>query len=214
LNNSDNCGTALSESETLIKMIPQDAGAHNLKGNAEYCLGDIPAALVAFGDASKIDPNYRPAQYNKAAALIRLGEYAKAADVLRPLVAADPNYISARYNLAVAQAALKNYSEAFKNFELVYERDKSFDSSFGLGFLFVLNDAAFSEEKSAEHFRIAISLRPALVCILHGKIPVDPALQEETPFIDIVHLAEGNPTFRQIRANFDSKFKDAVCQNV
>jgi tetratricopeptide (TPR) repeat protein len=202
LANPDNCENALRESESLIRITPKAAIAHNLKGDAEYCLGNISNALKAFEDAANIDPSYQPAQYNKAAALIRLGKYVEAERILDSLITADKNDPSVRYNLAVAQAALKDYREAFKNFEIVYARDKSFDSSLGLGFLYVLLEAEVSEQKSTLHFKIAISIKPAIVCILYGKLPFDPNLQEEKPFVDVAHLAEGNETFLRVRSNF------------
>jgi tetratricopeptide (TPR) repeat protein len=213
LNDPNNCETALRESEDLVKLAPNDAAAHNLNGAAQYCLGNIDDALAAFNEATKLNANYRPAQYNKAAALIRLSRYVDAETILDPIIARDPNYNSARYNLAVAQANLRKYSDAFQNFSFVYAHDKSFDSSLGLGFLYVLNNATLSEEKSLAHFKTAIGIKPAIVCFLYGKLPVDAGLQEEKPFIDIAHLAEGNAMFVRIRASFDTKFADAACQD-
>lgn len=214
LTNPDNCRTALTESEALLKISPKDPIAHNLNGDAEYCLDNIPAALASFNEAITINADYRPAQYNKAAALIRLGRYADAETMLASLVAADSNYTSARYNLAVAQTALKKYSQAFQNFNFVYGQDKSYDSSFGLGFLYLLNGDTYSAEQSIQHLKISISIKPSLVCILYGKLPFDHDLLEEKPFIDIARLADANPAFRSVRANFDAKFNDAACQDV
>jgi tetratricopeptide (TPR) repeat protein len=210
---SNNCETALGESKALLKITPNEAIAHNLNGNANFCLGNVRDALAAFDDATKLDPNYKPAQYNKAAALIRLGKYANAEEILSQLVATEPTDASDRYNLAITQAALKKYHDAFQNFSRVYTQDQSFDSSLGLGFLYILDDASLSEDKSAFHFRFALSVKPAIVCVLYGKLPLDRTLLEAKPFIDIAHLAEGNPAFLRIRAKFDSQFKDAICQD-
>ena len=214
LSDPNNCQTALSESQDLIKIVPNDAVAHSLNGFAEYCVGNIPAALTAFEVATTLDPKYRPAKYNKAAALVRLGRYPEAEAVLALLIAADPNYTSARYNLAVAQAGLKKYDESFQNFDLVYEKDKQYDAAFGLGFLYLLKGTGPSEDKSLQHFKIALGTKPPLVCVLYKKLPYDHELQEEKPFIDIARVAEANATFLRVRANFDVKFRDAVCQDV
>jgi tetratricopeptide (TPR) repeat protein len=213
LSDPNNCQTALGESETLLKITPNEAIAHNLYGDANYCLGNIQDALAAFDDATKLNPNYESAQYNKAAALIRLGKYASAENILSQLVATEPTDVSDRYNLAITQAALQKYHDAFQNFKSVYKQDQSFDSSLGLGFLYILDDASLSEDQSAFHFKFALSVKPAIVCVLYGKLPLDRTLLEAKPFIDIAHLAEGNPAFLRIRANFDSKFKDAICRD-
>lgn len=213
LANRNNCDTAFRESLQLIKLTPNDAVAQNLKGNAAYCLGRINDALAAFEESTRIDPKYRSAQYNRAAALIRLGRYDEAVEILRPLVKDDPDYISGRYNLALAEAVRKNFSEALTNFEFVYSRDKSFDSSIGLGFLYILYEAARSEEKSVQQFKIAISIKPSTVCVLYGKLSVDPDLQEEKPFLALFHYAEKNEVFLRVRANFDKKISDAICEN-
>jgi tetratricopeptide (TPR) repeat protein len=213
LANRNNCTTALTEANKLVQMMPGDAVAQNLKGNALYCIGSTNEALQSFESSEKLDPKYRPAQYNKAAALIRLGQYKRAEEILDALVKADPDYISARYNLALAQAALQKFSDATRNFEIVFDKDRSVDSSIGLGFLYLLYDGGSVKAKSLGQFKIAISLKPAAVCLLYGKLPFDPELREQRPFLDILRFVEKSEEFADVRSNFDAKYKETPCDN-
>jgi len=212
LSDRNNCRTALQEAERLTKLSPKDAIAQNLKGNAHYCLQEPQDALAAFAMATKYDPSYRPAQFNKAAALIRLSQYQPAADLLQSLIKADSGYTSARYNLAVAEASLGKFAEAFDNFKFVYQADGSFDASFGLGFSYILDAPILSVEQSLHHFKIAISMKPGIVCLLYGKLPIEVGLRELKPYLDIQKYASDKPEFLVVRTNFDRRYEDTECE--
>lgn len=211
LGNRNNCSTALVEAQELVRRSPKDAIAWNLQGNAHYCLGNISEALSSFEFSAELDTSYRPALYNTAAALIRLGKYHHAEQLLDPLVRTDPDYISARYNLAVAQAALNRIPESNRNFEIVYERDQSFDAALGLGF--VNSFEGGSPKKSIEYFKIATTIKPSVVCLLFGKLPIDPELQEESPFLDIFQLVKDSNDFNLVRASFDESYNRIACKD-
>jgi tetratricopeptide (TPR) repeat protein len=211
LANRDNCRTALQEAERLVGMRPHDAIALNLKGSAHYCLQEVDRAFEAFDAATQNDPGYRSAQYNKAAALVRLGNYARAGEILEKLLASDSGYASARYNLALAQAAQGKYSDALANFQAVDRSASGFDVSLGLGFMYALDASGASEQKSLEYFRKAMTVKPGAVCVLYAALPVDPELAALKPYATIARAAEQSAPFRSVREKFDAQHSAVAC---
>lgn len=214
LTDRNNCTAALQESDDLTKLRPDAELPHLLKGNAHYCLGQIPEALREFEISLEKKADYGAALYNKAAALIRLHDYTNAKRILLPIVEKNSGDTSARYNLAVAQALLKQYPTALENLQLVYESDPSDDSALGLGFLYLLTESEVSHDKASKYFRIAVGIEPGLVCFLYGQLPINPVLHEHEPYLELYKRASDLEIYRKVTSQYQEIYQNSVCSEM
>jgi tetratricopeptide (TPR) repeat protein len=86
----------------------------NLRGVAELMQGDAKKALASFDRALAAKPDLAEAHFNRAVALLRLGQYAKAATELEPLANAEssPLRANAAYHLGLALDRLNRPADA------------------------------------------------------------------------------------------------------
>ena len=72
--------TAIDHLETIIKMDPNNAIAHNSLGSALGGQGNLKQAIAHFNTAIKINPRYAEAHQNLSTALSILGQPDKSVD--------------------------------------------------------------------------------------------------------------------------------------
>jgi tetratricopeptide (TPR) repeat protein len=86
----------------------------NLRGLAELMQGQSEKALASFDRALAAKPDLAEARFNRAVALLRLAQYAKAASALEPLASAEdsPLRANAAYHLGLALDRLGRPAEA------------------------------------------------------------------------------------------------------
>jgi len=76
-------------SQQLLRAFPDDIGILLVAGSAESALGSIVQAAAHFGKALARDPELHLARESLAAGEIRLGQYGKALETIKPLIGRD-----------------------------------------------------------------------------------------------------------------------------
>lgn len=104
---------ALQQLEGARSSGASPADIDNLRGLAELGQGDAKKALASFDRALAANANHSEAKFNRAVALLRLGQFAQAAEALAPIAKADgPLRADAAYHLGLALARLGKYADA------------------------------------------------------------------------------------------------------
>ncbi|MCH7705948.1 MAG: tetratricopeptide repeat protein [Chloroflexi bacterium] len=88
----DEARTALNRS---LELRPDDPGTLNARGVTRFQLGDTVTALSDFTRACQLTPGEALPQFNKAAALLKLGSQAEAQEALERVIAIDPSFAGA-----------------------------------------------------------------------------------------------------------------------
>ncbi len=107
--------------QKLLSAFPDNQGILVLAGAVEAQMGATVQATAHFGKAVQVDPALDVARLNLAAAEISLGQYARALETLKPLLAATPPEAQAlslagdaELKLGNAEAAERHYRRAAK----------------------------------------------------------------------------------------------------
>lgn len=87
-----------------------------LRGAELSASGKYEEAIVAYGKAIKIDPDYGEALYMRAFAYGETEEHAKAIDGYTNVLALNPQHKYALYRRGLAHASLKMYKEALLDY--------------------------------------------------------------------------------------------------
>lgn len=124
---------ALVYLDQAIKVHPTYKNAYLLIGNANYYMQAYEKAITAYGNALKIDPDFKDAFANQAIALRDAGKYAgekendlqKAETYLAKSYQMTPNDGETLRLLGVLNGMKGNHSEAIKYFGKVLELDKN-----------------------------------------------------------------------------------------
>ena len=106
------------------------ADVDNLRGLAELGQGDAKKALASFDRALAANANHAEAKFNRAVALLRLAQDAKAAEVLEPIAKSDsPLRADAAYHLGLALDRLGKPAEAETWLERAMTYDPKLDAA-------------------------------------------------------------------------------------
>lgn len=125
---------ALAELQKALAIQPDHATARVQAGRALAALGDNKAAMVAFRDSARTDPNNAVGFYNWAVAANRQGEYGEALQALDELIDVDSDYPGLwllRGQVMLAQGRSKDAIPAFERSATRYPG--SVDALFYLG---------------------------------------------------------------------------------
>ncbi|HEY0141959.1 MAG TPA: tetratricopeptide repeat protein [Thermoanaerobaculia bacterium] len=110
------------------------ADVDNLRGLAELGQGDAKKALASFDRALMANANHPEAKFNRAVALLRLAQDAKAAEALEPIAKSDsPLRGDAAYHLGLALDRLGRPADA----ETWLERAMTYDSKLDAALLLI-----------------------------------------------------------------------------
>jgi len=101
-----------------VQMDAKDPAIYNALAILAARQGKAQESFQLFDQAASLDPNYIDARFNKAAALLDAGDYARAKTELAAIVQKRPDDYAAAVSLGVAHRGLKAFDEA-KN---VWER--------------------------------------------------------------------------------------------
>ena len=107
-----------------------EADAANLRGVAHLMSGDAKKALASFDDALELSPKLVEARFNRAVALLRLGEHAKASAEFEAIAKQEsPLRASAAYHNGLALDALKKPADAETWLTRALALDPAFDGA-------------------------------------------------------------------------------------
>ena len=122
--------------EKIFK-ITKDASALTSDALVLYGQGKYDEAIKAYGEAIKLDPNYKEAFYNKGLALAALDKRNEAIQAYNEAIKLDPNYKEAFFNRGLALAALNKRDEAIQAYDEAIKLDPNYKEAFfnrGLAF--------------------------------------------------------------------------------
>ncbi|MGB7545713.1 MAG: tetratricopeptide repeat protein, partial [Methanothrix sp.] len=143
--------------EKIFK-ITKDASALTSDALVLYGQGKYDEAIKAYGEAIKLDPNYKEAFYNKGLALAALDKRNEAIQAYDEAIKLDPNYKEAFYNKGLALAALHKRNEAIQAYDEAIKLDPNYKEAFynkGLAL-----DALDNCSEAIEAYDEAIKLDP------------------------------------------------------
>ncbi len=83
---------AFDDHEKAVELDPENASAHNNKGNTHAEFREYDRALEEFDRAIAIDPGYTNAYYNRAGVRLAVGHFAAAAADYAAVIAAQPDF--------------------------------------------------------------------------------------------------------------------------
>jgi tetratricopeptide (TPR) repeat protein len=102
-----------------VQMDAKDPAIYNALAILAARQGKAQESFQLFDQAASLDPNYIDARFNKAAALLDAGDYARAKTELAAIIEKRPDDYAAAVSLGVAQRGMKAYDEAKKVWERV-----------------------------------------------------------------------------------------------
>ncbi len=103
---------AVAQIDRALKRNPNDAAAHNNRGNALLGLRRRDEALASYDRALALQPAYADAQCNRGAALHALKHYDEALAACDRTIALQPDYSEAHSNRGNTLRELRRYDEA------------------------------------------------------------------------------------------------------
>ena len=107
-----------------------EASRANLRGLTRMLAGDPKASLTDFDTALELDPSMTEARFNRAVAMLRLGEYARASKELEAIYAGtSPLRARAAYHDALAFDAMNHPADAEAWLTKALEADPQLDDA-------------------------------------------------------------------------------------
>ena len=117
---------ALHALSTAIRLLPNDAGAHNNLGSALARGGRFDVAVESFQRALVLNPDFAEAHNNLGHALLDLGRFDEAAASCRRAVDIKPGYAEAHDNLGSALLSLGRIDDALASYRRALAIDPEF----------------------------------------------------------------------------------------
>jgi tetratricopeptide (TPR) repeat protein len=147
--------------KTVGPEVPPAAADAYLKGVDLHRLGKLDEAMMAFGEAIRIYPQYVQALSDIGNLYILLNRPVSAMSFLQRAHRADPTNLVVRLNIATAYVNMLNYSEGIKNFQNILDENE------GSGFVRYLLAKAYWDQgkldKAENTIREALKESPGLL---------------------------------------------------
>jgi tetratricopeptide (TPR) repeat protein len=140
-----------------------EASRANLRGLTHMLAGDVKASLADFDTALELEPAMAEARFNRAVAMLRLGEYARASKDFESLWNDGPSALRARaaYHDALALDALHRANDAEAWLARALEADPQFDDA--LFFSGVLRERAGDLQAAGRAYKTYLERHPQSV---------------------------------------------------
>jgi Flp pilus assembly protein TadD len=146
--NAGKFADAIAKTSDGIGKEPANAVLYYYRGYCQEKSGNAAAALLDFGKAAELKPDFALALASLGKLQARQGEFAKAAESFKKACALAPNDMDALYNYGICLVNLGNNAEAKAAFEKVLATDASHaDACYQLGLVLLgLGDMAKAKE--------------------------------------------------------------------
>jgi Tfp pilus assembly protein PilF len=168
---------ALQALNTAVRLLPDDAGAHNNLGNALARHGRLAAAVASFRRALHLRPDFAEAHNNLGRAAFDLGEFDQASASCRRALDLNPRYAEACDNLGSALLALGLIDDALTSFRRALAIDPQFvEAHTNLGAVLL---RLGQPDAAAASYRQALQLNPQLAAA-HCNLGIAQRLQGRT----------------------------------
>jgi tetratricopeptide (TPR) repeat protein len=152
--------TAIECLDRAVQVSPNNAAAHNNRGNVLSDLGRLTDALASFDKAIALDSGYADAFNNRGNVLYKLERHAEARADYGRAIACRPGYAKAYFNRGVTFEALKRSDDALADYDKAIALKSDYaDPHNNRGS--VLNSLARHDEALASCDK-AIALKPAM----------------------------------------------------
>ncbi len=153
-------GALLSAEKTarsLLERFGPDAGMHNNLGTILARLDRADAAMLQYGEALRIDPNFAPAYLNLGVALAERADYGAAVQCYETFLRLQPQTAEVYYQLALCHIRLGRYDAALQALRTAAELDpRNPDTLMMLGAVL----AASAPADAASAYRRALDVVP------------------------------------------------------
>ena len=160
-----------------VELIPDDANARFLAGNACIRLGELDRAVEYFRQALQLNPTYAATWYSLGVVYYQTGRYDEAIDAYLRAVELDPETPAVHHNLGLCyeltgqtDLAVSNYEEAIRR------RPRRFGTYNNLGVLYAMQSRL---DKAGELFRKSLEINPRQADALTNLGRVDLYLDRE-----------------------------------
>ncbi len=142
----------------VIKLKPDNSGAHNNLGSTLLELGKVEEAVKHLRRALELNPEHPGAHSNLANALQRQGKSEDAIEHLQQAIEDDPDFAQAHYNLGNTLLLQGKAEEASPHYERALEIDPDYahaHSNLGIAL-----QRQGKIEEAIEHYRRALQIEP------------------------------------------------------
>jgi len=113
---------ALAAARKAVADAPDDAFARFTLGKVLTAMDEPAAAIIAYGEAIRLDPNHLAARNNLATALARSGRRDEAINAFREVLAIDPGSVAVLRNLALSLEEAGRITESLSIWRTVLAR--------------------------------------------------------------------------------------------
>ena len=113
----DNREASIDAYDKTIELNPNDAPAHNNRGNAKDALGQYEAALADYNEAIRLDPGLAEAYNNRGITKRNLGQPEAALADYNEAIRLKPDYANAYNNRGNAKSHLSQHGSALVDFD-------------------------------------------------------------------------------------------------
>lgn len=151
--------SSLRAVEEAVRLSPNNAQAHNNRGNALRDMGRLTEAEASFREAIKLKPDYAEAHSNLGNALQDMGRLTEAKTSFREAIKLKPDYAEAHSNLGNALQELGRMAEAIAEYDLALNIDPDFGSARwhrGIAVIPIIQTDAKQIQTSRETFRLEL----------------------------------------------------------
>ena len=151
-------GQAIDYLQTLLRLKPGFAAAHNNLGNALVAQGRLAEAVASFQEAVRLQPDFAVTHYNLGNALRERGQLAAAVASFQEAVRLQPGYAVAHLNLGNALRERRQLAAAVASFQEAARLQPDYvEAHYNLGI-------AFQEQgkpaEAADRFQQVLCLKP------------------------------------------------------
>ena len=214
---------ALAPLSLVLRLQPDNAGAHNHYGNALAGLSRHEEALASYERAIALDDGFAEAHYNRGMSLVALGRFEPALDSYSRALALKRDHIPALNNLGNALSDLGRYGEALGYYERAIELRAGFVSAWvnkahALRHLGRYEEACAAARgalaRESDHAEAHSALGAALLSLgqydealscYRRALDLKPTLAEATWNAALVHLSQGR--LREGWLSYESRWK-------
>ncbi len=169
---------AKAQFTAVIKADQKSADALTWRGICENHLRQYREAAHDFEGALRINPTAKPAHYNLALSLIRLGRSDEAVRELETVVEASPEAVDAQYNLAILLEGKGSIAQAAEHLEAAYQVQPN---DLGIAQHLLMDDLALGKSADAQ---------PILQRLQSESTPAKVQLQIGTALLEAAHFSE------------------------
>ena len=166
LHRNNDYRSALSIWQSVLKISPDNARAHDNLGNAFQLQGRLDEAVAHYNKALQADANSAAIHNNLGSVLLQQEDLDKAVSYFGEALRLNPNYADAHNNMGIALSLKGKYDEAVSHYRRALQLRPHFsDAHNNLG---IALQSLGRFDEALYHFRQTLQLKPDYLASLNG----------------------------------------------